>query len=99
MNYLVASGAWSDNGGQRTGATSLPSQGGSATTRGGQLQFVHSRFVKSALSETQISANRYHSRSEPYLFMPSGAVRVAATLPDGTGGVATLRVGGSARAN
>ncbi len=85
-------------GGFNSGVSLLtPSSYGSSNRWSGSAQFRHSGQLGIAgiFSETSIGYSTSRSTANPFVTMPSGTVRVASTLSDGTQTVNTLRFGGS----
>jgi hypothetical protein len=76
--------------------TELPAHSGSRTGFNGGLQVRHSTYFGfGALSETALSGSMIRGDGNPFVALPSGAVRIASALPGGTNGVKTVQFGGS----
>jgi hypothetical protein len=80
----------------RLGPLAMPDAGGTvATTGGGGMLAVSSRFGMRLLNDARIYVQHDRQDGDPYLFLPQGRVQVASALSDGGTGVATLVFGGN----
>ncbi|CAN5897126.1 TonB-dependent receptor [soil metagenome] len=92
---LTLNGNWRRQTPVGSGATQLASTGGDQTNWSGGLQARHSAYVRMLLSETSAGISLSRDRSEPYLMLPAGRVRVNSVFEDGGSGVQTLSFGGN----
>lgn len=76
--------------------TALPTSDAEATNWFGAVQARHTNYLGfGALTETSVGVTRTRGYTSPYLSLPSGTVRVASTLDDGTSAISQLGFGGS----
>ena len=76
--------------------TGLATNDVESTNAFGALQARNTNYVRgSVLTETMVGVSQSRMRTEPYLAMPGGTVRVASALDDGTTGITGLSFGGS----
>jgi len=99
LNFVM-NGSWN----QQTPASSLtnelPAHSGDRTNWNGGLQGRHTNYFGfGILSETSVGLNRSRNYANPYLQMPSGAVRITSLFPDGSTGLKTIAFGGSSSMN
>ena len=93
-------GNWSRQNPTSVFATELPAHSGERTSwRGGIQARQNMYFGIGILSETSLGFSASHTKSNPYLLMPTGNVRVNSTLDDGTSGVQNLVFGGNQNLN
>ncbi len=83
----------------RVSRLGLPEAGGTTENRGGGIMArLASRIGLSFLNEAQVYVARSRRDGDPFLFYtPQGRVQVASDLGDGSTGIRTLVLGGSAR--
>jgi hypothetical protein len=90
-------------GGFGGGGTSLitPSRDGTRTNWGGAVQARHSGLVgwKGLFTETTVGLNTTRATADPFVVLPSGAVRVNSQFADGSASVSNLQFGGSQNLN
>lgn len=80
--------------------TALPTNDVRSTSWFAGLQARHTNYVGfGALSETSFGISRQYTATDPYLALPSGAVRVSSDLADGGTAVTGLTFGGSQAQN
>ncbi|MDE3127616.1 MAG: carboxypeptidase regulatory-like domain-containing protein, partial [Gemmatimonadota bacterium] len=80
------------------GPTSTPSLGTDGNSAILNAQLVRSTYfgpLDAWLNETRTAITVDRNSSSPFVAGPGGSVRVASTLPDGTGGVSSLALGGA----
>jgi Carboxypeptidase regulatory-like domain len=80
------------------GPTSTPSLGNEGNSGIFNVQLVRSAYfgpLDSWLDETRSAITVNRNSTSPYVAGPGGSVRIASTLPDGTGGVSSLSLGGA----
>ena len=93
---LTASGSFSRLSAPMAQVTALPTSDVRALNWFGALQGRHTNyFGAGVLTETSLGVTRTRASTEPYLALPSGSVRVASSLDDGTNAVSILSFGGS----
>jgi hypothetical protein len=81
----------------RLGPSALPETGGESESGGGGLMAgLSSRIGGRIINEGRAYASTSTSGTTPYWIMPQGRVQVASQLPDGSVGITTLLMGGSA---
>jgi hypothetical protein len=82
-------------------ALSTPTRQGKTLNYSGSVQLRQSGLLGFAgiLTETTVGANISRNDNSPYLFLPSGSVRVNSLLDDGSASVRNLAFGGSPAAN
>ncbi len=108
MNQTLPTGGGGGGGGFGGGgfggggsALSTPTRQGKTLNYSGSVQLRQSGLlgIFGILTETTIGSNISRSDNDPYLFLPSGSVRVNSLLDDGTSSVRNLAFGGSPAAN
>ncbi|MCU0618197.1 MAG: carboxypeptidase-like regulatory domain-containing protein [Gemmatimonadaceae bacterium] len=82
-------------------ALSTPTRQGKRLSYSGSAQLRQSGLlgIGGILTETTVGVNVSRTENDPYLFLPSGSVRVNSVLEDGTASVRNLTFGGSPAAN
>ena len=82
-------------------ALSTPTRQGKRLSYSGSAQLRQSGLlgIGGILTETTVGVNVSRTENDPYLFLPSGSVRVNSVLDDGTASVRNLTFGGSPAAN
>ena len=81
----------------RLGASALPETGGESQSSGGGLMAgLSSRIGGRIINESRAYASTSTRGSDPFWSMPQGRVQVASQLADGSVGITTLLMGGSA---
>ena len=97
---LTLNGAWNRMSPVSNLTTELPAHSGDRTNWNAAAQLRHSTYFGiGILSETTVGLNGSDAASDPYLFMPSGTVRINSTFADGTNGVKSVAFGGNAALN
>jgi carboxypeptidase family protein len=82
---------------QSMAPTATPGHAGTAIRDAAALQGEYSfYFSHNYLGDLRSGVTYSRNQQRPYLDLPDGIVRVVSTLPDGSGGVATLQFGGNA---
>src|SRR5581483_7372551 len=82
--------------GQGLNPVATPAHAGSTTQEIGALTAFYSALFSNAyLADVRSGITLTHNAADPYLALPDGRVIVASTLPDSTGGLATLAFGGN----
>lgn len=93
-------GSWNKQNPAFGSATEVPAHSGERTSwRGGVQARQNTYFGVGILSETSLGYSASRTWSNPFLEMPTGAVRVSSTLDDGTSAVQNLLFGGSQSLN
>lgn len=93
---LTVNGSWNRMTPVSSLTSELPSHSGDRTTWNAGAQFRHSTYFGiGVLSETTVGLNGADATSDPYLFMPSGTVRVNSAFADGTSSVKSIAFGGN----
>ena len=92
---ITFNGNWGRQSPSGGGVTQLPSSSGDRSNWGGGIQARHNRYFGLILSETSGGINVSHDDGSPYLYLPSGRVRVNSVLEDGASSVQTLTFGGN----
>ena len=85
---------WSDQDASRVGPLAMPHNGGESGSRGGGAMVTLSSTVGRFINELRAYGSTDRRRSDPYLYLPEGRVRVASELETGVVGVSTLEFGG-----
>lgn len=82
-------------------ALSTPTRQGKTLTYSGSVQLRQSGLlgIGGILTETTLGSSINRNENDPYLFLPSGTVRVNSLLSDGGASVRNLTFGGSPAAN
>jgi hypothetical protein len=76
--------------------TSVETYGGTSSRQIGMLQALYSTYFHGDyLTEASSALTYSRNRSDPYLRLPGGRVRVGSSFPDGTGGLTSLGFGGN----
>ena len=108
MNQTLPTGGGGGGGGFGGGgfggggsALSTPTRQGKRLNYSGTVQLRQSGLLgfMGILTETTIGSNINRSENDPYLFLPSGSVRVNSVLDDGSASVRNLAFGGSPASN
>ncbi|MBL0939609.1 MAG: TonB-dependent receptor [Gemmatimonadaceae bacterium] len=83
------------------GSLITPTRDGERTNWGGAAQIRHSGMVgwKGIFTETTVGYSTSRNAAEPYVFLPSGSVRVNSQFADGTSSVSNLQFGGNPALN
>ena len=93
-------GNWTRQNPTSVFATELPAHSGERTSlRGGVQARQNMYFGIGILSETTLGFSASRNEANPFLFMPTGSVRVNSTLDDGSSGVQNLIFGGNQNLN
>ncbi len=99
----VQGGGGGFGGGGFGGGGSLitPTRDGERTNWGGGAQVRHSGLLgwQGIFTETTVGYSTNRTAAEPYVFLPSGSVRVNSQFADGTSSVGNLQFGGSPALN
>src|SRR5205085_4768842 len=97
---LTFSGSWNRQDPATAMTTELPAHSGERSFGYGGMQGRHSSYPPfGVLSETSVGVNRSWMGGDPFVQLPSGAVRVNSTFTDGTPGVQTVSFGGNPTMN
>ncbi|MDO8502164.1 MAG: carboxypeptidase regulatory-like domain-containing protein [Gemmatimonadaceae bacterium] len=96
---LSFNGNWNRQSPSSGFATELPAHSGDRTTWRGGVQARQNMYVRGLLSETSLGYSASRSWANPYLDMPTGAVRVNSSFDDGASGVQNLVFGGNQAMN
>ncbi len=87
---------WNIQNGSRLSAFATPATGGDLTSLGGGAMLsLTSHFESGYINELRTYYSTDTRKTEPYIALPEGRVRVASALPDGTTGISTLAFGGN----
>ena len=97
---LTVNGSWRGNQPIGLSSMSMPTFGGKTSNTGGGIQLRHTNYLSSGiLTQTSVSVQGSNSSSDPFLRIPSGSVRVASELDDGSVTQRNLQFGGSSNVN
>ena len=93
---LTVNGAWFKINPLSTGTTELPAHSGTMTNWNAGAQARHTAYFGfGILTETGLSVSASHRYATPYLYLPSGDVRVNSDFANGTAGLQDVSFGGS----
>ena len=80
----------------RIGSLAVPHSGGNSDNTGGGGQVTLSSIIGSGvINEFRAAASTSEAESDPYVYLPSGRVRIASDLGDGLRSVSNLQFGGN----
>ena len=80
----------------RIGSLAVPHSGGNSDNTGGGAQVTLSSIIGSGIiNELRAALSTSEAESDPYLYLPSGRVRIASDLGDGLRSVSNLQFGGN----
>lgn len=97
---VTLNGSWNRQTPVSQLSTEVPAHSGERTSwQGGAMGRHSAYFGFGVLSESSIGISESRSSTTPYVFMPSGSVRVSSIFDDGSSGVKTVSFGGNPALN